>query len=205
MTSGYLFHTISWISHKSKPPVKSVRAAEILATTEGKDGSKMVLDAYKQLLNLDIEVKVVSDSKDLSTSLATQRNSINRSICSDVACIIYELQVGCIDEISWIPGTFNLVNVLIKLDSPLSKTLQLAFFYKPSSDGLRVWARNSKLWEELWLKERRVSMWQATLSTVILLQTEQSHAQSVQHGKNTLADAITSFKTSLHNFLCHVI
>lgn len=45
MKSGSIFHTGSWLSHKSKRPVKVVLAAKVLATTKGFDESKVVLDA----------------------------------------------------------------------------------------------------------------------------------------------------------------
>lgn len=45
MRPGSLFHTTSWISHKSKRPVKNVPAAATRATIEGMDESEMVSDA----------------------------------------------------------------------------------------------------------------------------------------------------------------
>lgn len=128
MKMGSIFHPISWNSHKSKRPVKSVPAAEILATSEAIDESKMIAHAYMELLNLNVPVHVCVDSKDLFTSLSTQRNSIDRSIRSDVACIRHEFQVGNVDEISWIPGKLNLADVLTKPDSPLTDMLQLTLF-----------------------------------------------------------------------------
>ena len=68
------------------------------------------------------------DSRDLFTSLSTQRNSIDRSIRSDVACIRYEFQVGSVDLITWVPGKLNLADVLTKPDSPLTDVLQLTLY-----------------------------------------------------------------------------
>lgn len=77
---------------------------------------------------MDVKVKVADHSKDLFTSWATQKNSIDRSNRNDVAYFRYECRAGCTDEISWIPGRFNLADVLTEPDSPLSETLQLTPF-----------------------------------------------------------------------------
>lgn len=125
MKNDSIYRIVFWISHQSRRPVKNVPAAENLAATEGIDESKLIASAYKQLLNIGIRVKIVVDSKDLFTSLATQRNSINRSTSSDVACTRYEFQVGWVDEISWIQGKLNLADVLKKPDSPLREASRL--------------------------------------------------------------------------------
>ena len=128
MKTGSIFHAITWISHKSKRPVKSVPAPEIIAAAEGIGEAKIIAHAYRQLLNVNISVRVCLDTKDLFTSLSTQRNSIDRSIRSDIACIRYEFQVGIFDEISWIPGKLNLADVLTKPNSPLTDVLQLTLY-----------------------------------------------------------------------------
>ena len=77
---------------------------------------------------MDIKLQTCVDSKDMFTSLSTQRNSIDRSIRSDVAFIRFEFQVGSVDKITWIPGKLNLADVLTKPDSPLTEALQLTLF-----------------------------------------------------------------------------
>lgn len=128
MKCDSIYHPISWISHKSKRPAKSVPAAEIMATSECIDEVKVISHAYMELMNIEVRVQVCVDSKDLFTSLSTQRNSVDRSIRSDVACIRYEFQTGCIDAITWIPGKLNLADVLTKSDSPLTDALQLTLY-----------------------------------------------------------------------------
>ena len=118
----------SWLSFVSKRPVKNVPAAEIFAAGHGIDNGKAVAHAYSQILNMNIPVRLCVDSKDLFTSLSTQRNSIDRSIRGDVASIRYEFQVGNVRQISWIPGKLNLADVLTKKDSPLTDALQLTLF-----------------------------------------------------------------------------
>ena len=90
LKSDTIFHAISWLSHKSKRPVKSVPAAEILASAEAIDEAKSIAHAYSQILDMKISVRLCVDSEDLFTSLSTQRNSIDRSIPGDVATIRFE-------------------------------------------------------------------------------------------------------------------
>lgn len=71
MKNGSIYHIISWISHKTKSPVKSVPAAEIMAATEGIDEGKMIAMAYSELLGFDVNMKLCVDLKDLFTSLST--------------------------------------------------------------------------------------------------------------------------------------
>lgn len=123
-----IFHCTSWLSHKSKRPVKSVPAAEILAAGEAIDEVKSIAHAYSELLDRHIDIHLCVDSKNLFSSRSTQRNSIDRSIRADVACIRYEFQVGNVDEITWIPGKLNLADVLTKKDSMLSEALQLTLY-----------------------------------------------------------------------------
>lgn len=72
-----IFHTISWASRKSKRPVKSIGAAEILAASESIDEGKTLWKAFSCLPGIEVEVHLVLDTKDLYTSLSTQRNSID--------------------------------------------------------------------------------------------------------------------------------
>ena len=83
--------------------MKSVPAAEIFAATEGIDEGKMVAQAYSEVMSMDIKMHLCVDSKDLFTSLSTQRNSIDRSIRGDVGCIRFKFETGSVDKISWIP------------------------------------------------------------------------------------------------------
>lgn len=104
MRRDAIYHPISWISHKSKRPVKNVPIADILAAAEGIDEGKAISLAYSELMDMEIKFKLCVDSRDLFTSLSTQRNSIDRSIRGDVACITYEFETGTVESISWIPG-----------------------------------------------------------------------------------------------------
>lgn len=56
-----IYHIVSWLSHKSKLPVKSVPAAEIYAAEEGVDEAKMVAQAYSELFDSDIKLQLCVD------------------------------------------------------------------------------------------------------------------------------------------------
>lgn len=126
MSEGSVFHPITWLSHKSRRPIKSVPAAEILAASEAIDEAKAIAGVYSELFNMNIKVRLCVDSKDLFTSLSTQRLSVDRSIRGDVGVIRYEFQTGVVDRITWIPGKVNIADVLTKKDSALSETFILA-------------------------------------------------------------------------------
>ena len=77
---------------------------------------------------MDIRVRLCVDSKDLFTSLSTQKNSIDSSITGDVECIRFELQTGTVEKISWIPGKVNLADPLTNKYSVLTAPLLLTLF-----------------------------------------------------------------------------
>lgn len=65
LTEGSIFHTLSWSSSKSKRPVRSVYAAEILAVGEAIDEGKNIAHAYNKLLGRKVDLLIALDSKDL--------------------------------------------------------------------------------------------------------------------------------------------
>ncbi len=122
------FYTLSWQSHRSKRPVKSTPAAEILACSEAIDEGKVLKSVFSKILRISIKLIVVVDSKDLYTSLSTKQNSIDKSIRPDVNCIRFEFETQNVDEIVWIPGSTNLADPGTKPNSPLTIALQLTMF-----------------------------------------------------------------------------
>lgn len=122
---GSTFHTLLWLSHKSKRALKSVPLAEILAAAEGIDEGKAISAVYCELLETDVKLRIFVDSKDLFTSMSTQRVSVDRSIRGDVSSNRFEFQTGTVSEISWVPGKLNISDVLTKTDSSLTETLLL--------------------------------------------------------------------------------
>lgn len=117
---GSIFHTVSWSSRKSKRPVKSVGAAEILAAGEAIDEGKIIAQAYSILLGMKMDLLIALDSKDLFQSLSTQRNSIDKFIRADVNVIRHEFETQNVHKIMWIPGKQNLADPGTKAGSPLS-------------------------------------------------------------------------------------
>ena len=117
---GSIFHTLSWYSHKSKRPVKSIGAAEILAAGEAIDEAKVLVKAYQVLFGIHIDLLLALDSKDLFDTLSTCRNSADRSIRADVSVIRYEFEKFKLNRIFWIPGKVNLADPLTKANSPLN-------------------------------------------------------------------------------------
>lgn len=128
LKSGSVFHTISWSSHKSKRPVKSIGAAEILAAGAAIDEGKLVRKAFQKLLNVDVTLSIAVDSKDLFTTLSTCRNSADRSIRADVNVIRFEFETHNITKMIWIPGKVNPADCLTKRNSPLVDALQLILY-----------------------------------------------------------------------------
>lgn len=59
-----IFHVTSWISHKSKRPVKSVPAAEIFTADEGIDEGKIIAAAYSEILSFKVMPHLCLDFKD---------------------------------------------------------------------------------------------------------------------------------------------
>jgi len=125
LSENSILHVYSWISHKSKRPVRSIGAAEVLAASEAVDEGKVLKSAMTRLLGINVELIVIVDSKDLYTSLSTQRNSIDRSIRADVNVIRFEFETNSVNEMVWVPGSLNLADPGTKPDSPLTQPLQL--------------------------------------------------------------------------------
>lgn len=128
LEEGSVYHTISWQSQKSRHPVRSIAAGEILAAGEAIDEGLVLKRTFALLLDMEIELVVVLDSKDLYSSLATQRKSIERSVRADVNFIQYQFETKQANRICWIPGRLNLADPGTKPDSPLVAALQLLLF-----------------------------------------------------------------------------
>ena len=119
------FHTISWMSHKSKRPVRSIAAAEILAASAAIDEGKILKSTFSLLMATPIQLVIIVDSKDLYTSLSTHRNSIDKSVRADVNVIRFEYEMGNVDQICWLPGSLDFADPATKTDSLLCQSLQL--------------------------------------------------------------------------------
>lgn len=51
-------------------------------------------------VDVDVELRLCVDSKDLFTYLCTRKNSIDKSIRGNIGSIRFEFQTGAVDKIS---------------------------------------------------------------------------------------------------------
>lgn len=85
----------------------------------------VVCNPYSELLNVKVQLRICADSKDLFSSLLTQKLTIGKSHRGGVSSTRYESQTGAMSQMSWIPGTTNIANSLTQKDSPLTDAVQL--------------------------------------------------------------------------------
>lgn len=128
LKKGSAFHALSWFSHKSSRPVKSIGAAEILGFGEAIDEGKVLAKAYETLLGIEIDLSVIVDSKDLYDTLSTCQNSTDRSVRADVSVIRYEFETEKVNSMIWIPEKLNIADALTKPNSSTTEMLQLAMY-----------------------------------------------------------------------------
>jgi len=128
LSEGSTVHVLSWSSRKSKRPVKSIASAETLAVGEAIDEGKLLRNAFERLLNIEIELVIILDSKDLFDTLSTCRNATDRSIRADVNVIRFEFETRAVSRMIWTTGATNLADPLTKHNSPLTQALELLLF-----------------------------------------------------------------------------
>ncbi|PXF44742.1 hypothetical protein BWQ96_05501 [Gracilariopsis chorda] len=124
LSLGSVIHTISWSSHKSRRPVKSIGSAEILAAGEAIDEGKLLAKAYSKLLGFEIGLWIVVDSKDLYGTLSTCRNASDKLIRGEVSVTRLDFETKKIERMVWVPGKCNYGDPLTKTDSPMADALQ---------------------------------------------------------------------------------
>lgn len=124
VASGSTFYLLSWSSHKSRRPVKSTPAAEILAASEALDELVCLHSVIVRILGVPVNLWQLVDSKDLYTSLSTQRQSIDKSVRNDVNCIRFTYET-VLDVFAWIRGNVNIADVGTKKNSALTDALSV--------------------------------------------------------------------------------
>lgn len=82
-----------------KRPVKFIGAAKILAPSEAIDEGEMLKIALTLLRYNNITLLVALDSRDLFTTLSTQRNIVDKSTRADVNVIRYEFETQHVNKI----------------------------------------------------------------------------------------------------------
>lgn len=77
------------------------------------------------LLGKSLDLFIVTNSKDLYTSLSTKRKSIDRSIHADINLIQYAFETGYINNIVGIPGATNTADSDTKKDICIAEPLRI--------------------------------------------------------------------------------
>ena len=125
LESGSVFRVLSWSSHKSQSPIKSVTSAETLAAGEAIDEGKVLVKALEALLGTELKLWITVDSKDLFSTLLTCRLATDRSIRGHVSSIIFEFATKNVSSMICDHRKINLADPGTKPDNPLTPTLQL--------------------------------------------------------------------------------
>lgn len=122
---GSIYHTISWTSHKSKRPVKSIAAGENFAAGEGiEEGLVLKKYTYSLLLNVDTELFIVLTPGIFI--LHWQRNASQSIVpCVDIYYFRCQFEDSNANHIFWIPGRLILADPGTNSDSSLKQALQL--------------------------------------------------------------------------------
>lgn len=124
MKSCSIYSILSWSSHKNLRPERSISAAEILAAGEAIDEGKMLARTVSSIYNTRIPLVISLDSRDLCTSLSTQRNSVDKSIRCDVNVICHEFDRRNVAKFVGIAGDQKLADPGTKSDSSLMDALR---------------------------------------------------------------------------------
>ena len=80
LCSSYVFHTLILFSKRAKRPVKSVTSAEELVTNAAADEGSLLKSAYCKLLDTDVGLSVIVDTKDLYETISTKRLATDKAI-----------------------------------------------------------------------------------------------------------------------------
>ena len=128
LKQGSIFHPLTWRSHLSNRPTKSSGSAETLAAVDAIDDEKLIVDTLNILLTDGIHLFVVVDCKDWFISLSTCRSPVDKSMRADVSLICYNYETRRLNRLIWTPGFLNPADVLTKLDSALTDSVQLMMF-----------------------------------------------------------------------------
>lgn len=113
------FETLSCMSDNLCRHTKATGDAELLAACEAIDEGKVLQAMFEVLVYITIKLNIVVDSKDLSTSLSTQSNSVNGYIRADINFKRLDIRTKKICRKVWIPGKTILAASGMKTDNPL--------------------------------------------------------------------------------------
>lgn len=105
-----------------------IASAEVLAAGDFIDEGKVLATFLKKLLNVNVHLLVMVDSKDLFESLFTCLTSEDKSIKADAQLLRSNFETHKLHQLIWIPGATNIADPLAKHDSPMNEALQLILF-----------------------------------------------------------------------------
>lgn len=111
------------MSQKSKRPVNSTGADEIIATLKAINEGKVFKRANSEISVVNIQLQVVVDAWDLISTLFSQRSSIDKFVRATLKVIRYGFKVGNVNLIPWIPERISLAVAKSKRSSPLTQPL----------------------------------------------------------------------------------
>lgn len=89
------------------------------------DDGSIISPTASLMYHIQVPLNVAIDSKDSFTILSTLRNSIEKSIRTNVNVIRYGFERRFVSRIIWIPGREDLVDSGTKTDRPLTGALKL--------------------------------------------------------------------------------
>lgn len=130
LATNVIFHLLSWMSHRCERPVKTVPGAKTSVFWKAVDKAKGIPHVVPDILLTSIKAYPCADTKDLSVSIFTQRNSAHRSTTGYFDCLKVKLQSENVEAIAWKPCTVDQADVFTKHFSPLAEVFQLTLYTK---------------------------------------------------------------------------
>lgn len=128
MFSDSIYHVLFWSSHKSKRPGLYIGTAEIIAAGEIINEGKMLATTASSLHSSRVSLLIALYSKDMFTSLSTQRNGMDKPIHEDKNYIWHAFECRNVLNSIWIRRKEHLADPGINRDIPLNDSLRLALF-----------------------------------------------------------------------------
>ena len=114
-----------WQSKKLKRVVKSTLSAETMALMEGAEHCFLLKSIIKEILNVDLPITVITDSKSLKDCLSTSKTLEDKRLKVDICVVRDYLKKGEIDKVCWISTEKQLADSLTKSGANPAKLLEV--------------------------------------------------------------------------------
>ena len=106
---------MEWQSKRLHRAVQSTLSAECLAAVEAANASYLACKIISELLKCErIPVTIWTDSKSLIDNVHSTKTVSNKRLLIDVACLRNKISLEELNELRWIPTSFQLANALTK-------------------------------------------------------------------------------------------